>query len=488
MKCPYCAKEIKDTASFCGYCGKSVKEVFSAKLEDTVPPAVDLKPVPPIVAREKSYDASPQNFSIQNSLKQDGSNSDRSNRNEAPDYLSHPQHPKKKHGVLRVLLIIFMLAVIGGIGAVGFLIYNESIDISDINPMDLIDTLLENVIYRNRVGDKSTVDVIESDTDALAAGNETEDTETVKSSHNSEWIDLFRGIFISVDDQAEVWTDEMNRPFAESAKRIASHTDFSAIIVTTDDTDGMTNRDYAAEYFNQFPRVDQEHEQLFENCVLVLINVNSHDFYAVARGEATSVYNWDDFSDQLSAYLLSGDYETVVIELLEHRMNPTNETAEDEESDQTVSNLENNATLPITMEHIVKVSASSELAEYNMVHSATFLIDGSLEKAWVEGVRGQGIGESIDIIFDDEYLVSGFTIYAGYQKSIDLYQKNSRPASIGISFEDGSYSSYELGDIYGRQDIKLETPTKSSRITLFIESVYAGNKYEDTVITELALF
>ena len=393
MKCPYCSKEIKDTASFCGYCGKSVKEAFSERLEDKIPPAVDLKPVAPVIvedkippaidlkpvapvivedkispavdlkpvapvfAREKSYDASPQNFSIQNGLKQDGSNWDglnqdrlnqdglkqnganwdRANRNEAPEYLSRPQRPKKKHGVLKVLLIIFLLAAVGGAGAVGFLIYNESIDIPDINPMDLIDTLLENTIYRNRVGDKNTVDVIEPDTGVLAAGNETEDTETVKSSHNSEWIDLFGGLFISVDDQAEVWADEINRPFAESAKRIVSHTDFSAIIITTDDTGGMTNRDYAAEYFNQFLRANQEHEQLFENCVLVLINVNSHDFYAVARGEAASVYNWDNFSDQLSPYLLSGDYETVVIELLEHRRNPANETAEDEEPDQTVS-------------------------------------------------------------------------------------------------------------------------------------------------------
>ena len=375
MKCPYCSKEIKDTASFCGYCGKSVKEAFSERLEDKIPPAVDLKPVAPVIvedkispavdlkpvapifAHEKSYDASPQNFSIQNGLKQDGSNWDglnqdrlnqdglkqnganwdRANRNEAPEYLSRPQRPKKKHGVLKVLLIIFLLAAVGGAGAVGFLIYNESIDIPDINPMDLIDTLLENTIYRNRVGDKNTVDVIEPDTGVLAAGNETEDTETVKSSHNSEWIDLFGGLFISVDDQAEVWADEINRPFAESAKRIVSHTDFSAIIITTDDTGGMTNRDYAAEYFNQFLRANQEHEQLFENCVLVLINVNSHDFYAVARGEAASVYNWDNFSDQLSPYLLSGDYETVVIELLEHRRNPANETAEDEEPDQTVS-------------------------------------------------------------------------------------------------------------------------------------------------------
>lgn len=48
------------------------------------------------------------------------------------------------------------------------------------------------------------------------------------------------------------------------------------------------------------------------------------------------------------------------------------------------------------------------------------VIDGDLTTGWVEGVSGQGIGETITVYFDGTYLVSGIEIYAGYQKSDDL--------------------------------------------------------------------
>ena len=70
----------------------------------------------------------------------------------------------------------------------------------------------------------------------------------------------------------------------------------------------------------------------------------------------------------------------------------------------------------------------------------------------------------------------------------DLYSKNSRPKEIYISFADGSGESQVLSDTNGKQDIKLSNPVVTDSITLRIDSVYPGSKYEDTVITEMSLY
>lgn len=144
----------------------------------------------------------------------------------------------------------------------------------------------------------------------------------------------------------------------------------------------------------------------------------------------------------------------------------------------------------ISNDNIIDIEASSYLDEskYNIAHLPERIIDGDLTTGWVEGASGQGIGEYITIYFDDEYLVSGFSINAGYQKSNDLYSKNSRPKEIYISFADGSGESQVLSDTNGKQDIKLSNPVVTDSITLRIDSVYPGSKYEDTVITEMSLY
>lgn len=139
----------------------------------------------------------------------------------------------------------------------------------------------------------------------------------------------------------------------------------------------------------------------------------------------------------------------------------------------------------VSMNDLQLVTATSELSERNMVHSAERICDGSLKNAWVEGASGQGIGEEITFIFDDSYSFSGMKINAGYQKSKDLYYKNSRPQKIRITFSDHSSITVKLKDHYGVQKIDFDHPVVSDQVTVAIESVYKGNKYADTVISEL---
>lgn len=149
---------------------------------------------------------------------------------------------------------------------------------------------------------------------------------------------------------------------------------------------------------------------------------------------------------------------------------------------------ETQAPAPVTMSAVVSVTATSSLSEYNMTHSPDRLCDGNLSQAWVEGGAGQGIGEGVTFEFDGVYQVSGFVIYAGYQKSADLYQKNSRPAQLNVLLPGGSEEVYFLEDMFGGQNISLNSPVTTDEITFTIRSVYPGSKYEDTVISELSLY
>lgn len=143
---------------------------------------------------------------------------------------------------------------------------------------------------------------------------------------------------------------------------------------------------------------------------------------------------------------------------------------------------------PFSMEFVTDVSATSELSEYNMTHYAKRVVDDDLSTAWVEGVKGQGEGESITLKFDDEYEVKGLRIYSGYQKKADLYKKNSRPEKLRVTFADGSSEVCELRDVNDMQELAFKNAVVTDKITIAIEAVYKGSKYEDTVISEIYIY
>lgn len=143
----------------------------------------------------------------------------------------------------------------------------------------------------------------------------------------------------------------------------------------------------------------------------------------------------------------------------------------------------------ITMQNVSGVSATSELAEANMVHSASRIMDGDKNTAWVEGADGQGYGQAIRLDFNNVYLVSGIRIRAGYQKNDDIYYKNSRPKEISVEYSDGTSEIFRLEDAgQTEQILMLPHPVETSMVNIIIESVYPGGKYEDTCISEIAFF
>lgn len=163
---------------------------------------------------------------------------------------------------------------------------------------------------------------------------------------------------------------------------------------------------------------------------------------------------------------------------------PTNPAETEQPTDNPIPEPEVQVS-DVSMEHLQSVTATSELSERNMVHSAERICDGKLKNAWVEGVSGQGVGEEVTFVFDDSYSFSGMKINAGYQKTKELYHKNSRPKKVKITFSDNSSITVKLKDHYGVQKIDFDNRIVADQVTVTIESVYKGNKYKDTVISEL---
>lgn len=141
----------------------------------------------------------------------------------------------------------------------------------------------------------------------------------------------------------------------------------------------------------------------------------------------------------------------------------------------------------IRMQDVKDVSASSYLSEKNIKHVPDLIMDGDTTTAWVEGVDGNGEGESITFTFGDLYAVSDIKIWNGYQKSEDLYYKNARPAELELEFSDGSTERISLQDTSsGFQEFALERHV-TSYVKVKIISTYEGSKYEDTVISEIEI-
>ena len=182
----------------------------------------------------------------------------------------------------------------------------------------------------------------------------------------------------------------------------------------------------------------------------------------------------------------------------------------------------------------VFVKATSELADPNQTdawinerYGVINIVDGNYTTAWVEGVDGVGVGEVVYISASEKS--NTLNIHAGYGKTNDLYQKNSRVKKLALTYLVGVNPSgfvtevatvffakpvseqffIELNDVDSLQTFAL--PLNSNQLLtlkdevkrkyldqfdepiyqlavilrLEIAEVYKGTKYDDTCISEL---
>lgn len=147
--------------------------------------------------------------------------------------------------------------------------------------------------------------------------------------------------------------------------------------------------------------------------------------------------------------------------------------------------------------------ASSELLPMGL-YSPRNIQDNDPTTAWVEGVKGDGIGETISFCTNkghnqgEAFLIDSIGIINGYTKSPTTFKNNGRVKKLFIRFEvDNDYEpEYNkplvkpvvLLDTPDMQMIHFKTPVKATDIELKIAEVYKGEKYEDTAISEIKFY
>lgn len=116
-----------------------------------------------------------------------------------------------------------------------------------------------------------------------------------------------------------------------------------------------------------------------------------------------------------------------------------------------------------------------------------YLFDARPHFAWIEGERGDGEGQRIDITFEEPQRVTAIEIWNGYQRSKDHFQKNSRLAKIRASGATGSPVDLDVADQEGPQLLVLDPPVEGSLLRIEILESVDGNRYDDLAISEIRL-
>ena len=156
------------------------------------------------------------------------------------------------------------------------------------------------------------------------------------------------------------------------------------------------------------------------------------------------------------------------------------------------------------------VEVSSELpSTKSWNYSKNNLIDGDLTTAWVEGSKGFGIGEEINIEVEPKRGISYIGLINGFTLNEKTYYENARVKKLKleiITYEDSfikleqpyvkdfdipdiSYTYFDE-DNYSKFQIPLFNcgePPNIKKIKIKILDIYPGNKYEDLCISEILL-
>ncbi len=148
------------------------------------------------------------------------------------------------------------------------------------------------------------------------------------------------------------------------------------------------------------------------------------------------------------------------------------------------------------------VETSSELpGQEGKTYDGNNLIDGDYSTAWVEGVDGVGVGQTITLHLDKPREVYGILLYNGYLASVDLYNKNGKVTQVTVDFGQGQEVKKEI-DTYAPQTsgnsisemnmnigrIAPDQPVVTDTITITITEAVTGDKYEDTCISEVVVY
>ena len=125
----------------------------------------------------------------------------------------------------------------------------------------------------------------------------------------------------------------------------------------------------------------------------------------------------------------------------------------------------------------------------NFNYVAENIHDFTLRTAWVEGKSGNGIGESVLFVFEeDSPPVTTVEIYNGYMKTEKTWQENGRVKQLAVYVNGYKYANLHLKDTTAKQIFDIGSHQGKGRdlvLKFKITDIYPGDKYEDVAISEL---
>ncbi|MEM8897353.1 MAG: DUF4424 family protein [Bacteroidota bacterium] len=155
---------------------------------------------------------------------------------------------------------------------------------------------------------------------------------------------------------------------------------------------------------------------------------------------------------------------------------------------------------------VKSITTSSQLPGNYQVAN---LLDMDFQTAWVEGKKGDGIGEKIVIELDD-YQLAAICMVNGYTKSSNTYHSNNRVKKLRlerevINYDDSTKIDHKV-EIVDLDDLDFVYLTENNfgrmvsilgdyglgfekvkKITLTILEVHEGSTYDDTCVSEILL-
>ena len=142
------------------------------------------------------------------------------------------------------------------------------------------------------------------------------------------------------------------------------------------------------------------------------------------------------------------------------------------------------------------VASSALKAQGSKSYKASNIFDEDTETAWVEGVKGHGIGQWIEFknvgVRQDGIWcgVGSISILNGYVKSDKAWRENGRVKRLKVYCNGKPKYIMELQNsrslqYFGIDDLLEGYTSHISKLRFEILEVYPGTKYKDTVISEI---
>lgn len=133
-------------------------------------------------------------------------------------------------------------------------------------------------------------------------------------------------------------------------------------------------------------------------------------------------------------------------------------------------------------------------------YAAVRVLDDDEKTAWCEGKKGPGEGERLVIELKQPVTIDGVLVSPMYARSIPVAKKNNRVTSYTLDFgvrtirvTSAPYTVNTCGpppmacpEVNAPQQVRFE-PLETSKVTLTIEAVERGTRYDDTCISTLHL-